>query len=96
MISIDADNAVVLHQSCAILKVQADLRKKEIDREMKLAHYKDNAAQREREREKEKFELGKLKLNLAPQQPNNVPQSGSDADMAKMEKRRNNLIGEDN
>ena len=63
---------------------------------MKLAHYKDNAAQREREREKERFELEKLKLNLAPQQPNNVPQSGSDVDMAEMEKRKNNLIGEDN
>ena len=96
VISIDTGKDVVPHQSCAVLKVQADLRKKEIDREMKLAHYKDNAAQREREREKERFELEKLKLNLAPQQPNNVPQSGSDVDMAEMEKRKNNLIGEDN
>ena len=63
---------------------------------MKLAHYKDNAAQRKREREKEKFELEKLELNLAPQQPNNIPQSGSDADLAEMEKRKNNLIGKDN
>ena len=53
MISIDTDNAVVSHQSCAVLKVQADLRKKEIDQEMKLALYTDNAAQRERERERE-------------------------------------------
>mmetsp|Transcript_9744 Transcript_9744/g.17693 ORF Transcript_9744/g.17693 Transcript_9744/m.17693 type:complete len:346 (+) Transcript_9744:228-1265(+) len=64
-ISIDAAEAVVSRQRCAILKVEIDLRKKEIDRELKLALYKDNAEQRQREREKEAHQREMKKLDIA-------------------------------
>ncbi|GMI12781.1 hypothetical protein TrVE_jg138 [Triparma verrucosa] len=58
--SIDAVEAVVSRQRCAILKVEADIRKTEV----KMATFKDNAEQRQRERENEAHQREMKKLDI--------------------------------